>query len=134
MITLLVVCSRVLSGSDKVLIEDIFLRDDLLLETLVILVVLVFFLLIVLIVSLTLVVCVLVIDTIIEVLVVELLVLSVEFAHTSIESNGHVLVNQKALHLFIDGFDLCARLSVERAKDHRPRRIVLHQGVVIRVD
>jgi hypothetical protein len=93
MITLLVRASGVLSGPDKVLIEDIFLRDYFLLKPLVFLIVLVFFLLIVLIVSLTLVVCVLMIDSIIEVLVVELLVLSVELAHSCVKSNGHVFVH-----------------------------------------
>ncbi len=134
MITLLVRAARVLSGPDKVLIEDIFLRDDLLLQTFIILIVLVFFLLIVLIVSLSLIISVLMIDSIIEVLVIELLVLSIKFSHSCIESNGHVLVHKEAFYLFVNGLGLSSCLCVERTEDDRSRGVVLHQGIVIRVD
>ena len=115
----------------QVLVEDIVGGYDLLLEAFL---VLESFLLLLTEVALALIVCVLVVDAIVEVLVVELFVLAVELASTGVEADGHVLVDQKALHLLIDGLCLRTRLSVEGAQNHRPRRVILHQGVIVGVN
>ena len=98
----------------QVLVVDIVGGYDLLLEALLILESL---LLLLAEVALALIVCVLVVDAIVEVLVVELLVLAVELAGTGVEADGHVFVDQQALHLLVDGLCLRTRLSVEGAQD-----------------
>ena len=119
--------------TDKVLVADVVLRDDLLLKTTFFVFILVFILLIVL-VTFTLIVCVLMVDAIVEVLVVELLILAVEFADSSVEPNGHIFVYEHTLYLLIDGFGHISSLGVERTQNDRATRVILHQCVVIRVD
>ena len=111
--------------ANQVPVGDVVLCDALVLEPLVVVLVLVL---------LALVVSVLVIDTVVEVLVVELLVLPVQLAHPCVESDCHILVDQLALHLLVYRLGLRAGLRVERTEYHRPTRVVLHQGVVTRVD
>lgn len=104
------------ASAHQVLIEDIVGGYDLLLEALLILEPL---LLLLAEVALALIVRVLVVYAIIEVLVVELLVLAVKLADTGVETDGHVFVNQQALHLLVDGLGLRTRLGVEGAQDDR---------------
>lgn len=115
----------------EVLVEDIVGGYDLLLEALLVLEAL---LLLLAEIAFTLIVRVLVVYAIVEILVVELLVLAIELADTGVETDGHVFVNQQALDLLVDGLGLCTRLGVEGAQDDRARRIILHQGVIIRVN
>ena len=115
----------------QVLVEDIVGGYDLLLEALLVLEAL--FLLLAE-VALALIVRVLVVYAIIEVLVVELFVLAVKLADAGVETDGHVFVNQQALHLLVDGLGLCTCLGVEGAQDDRARRIILHQSVIVGVN
>lgn len=115
----------------QVLVEDIISRYDLLLEALLVLEPL---LLLFAEVALALIVGVLVVYAVVEVLVVELLVLAVELADAGVEADGHVLVNQQALHLLVYGLGLRTRLGVEGAQDNRARRVILHQGVIVGVN
>lgn len=85
-------------------------------------------------VTLTLIVSILVVDSIVEILVVELLILAVEFADSGVESNSHIFVNQQALYLLVNRFGLISSLGVEGTQNDRATRVVLHQGVVTRVD
>ena len=100
--------------ADQVFVEDIVSGYDLLLEALLVLEAL---LLLLAEVALALIIRVLVVYAIIEVLVVELFVLAVELTDTGVETDGHVFINQQALHLLVDGLGLRTRLGVEGAQD-----------------
>ena len=77
---------------------------------------------------------ILVIDSIIKVLVVKLLIISVQFAYSRMESDHHIFVFHEARrHLDNLIRSLVARLRIKRTEDDTTRRIILHQTVLMRL-
>lgn len=74
------------------------------------------------------------INAIVKVLVVEFLILAVHFPDASVESDGHILVDEERRDLLVYRFRLSTCLSVERAEDNRAGGVIFHQGVIVRVD
>ena len=78
--------------ADEVLVEDVVGGDELLLESLLVFEPLPLLLRVQ--VALALVVRVLVVHSVVEVLVVELLILTVQLTHACIEPDGHIFINK----------------------------------------
>ena len=75
---------------------------------------------------------VLVVHSIVKVLVIQFFIVPVQFPHSGVESDHHILIFQKALrllHYFLGGLVSC--LGVERAQDHTPRRVILQQAIIV---
>lgn len=80
---------------------------------------------------LALVVCILMVDSIVKVLIVKLFVLSVALPDSGVEPDGHVLVNQHILDVFVNRLGIRTCLGVEGTQDHRTTGVILHQSVLV---